>query len=261
IVLGFFRTGTASMRDALEILGYTHTHHMEDVLQNPLEAAMWSEAIEAKFFGKGKPYRRVDWDQLLGHCQAVTCVPAILFSEDLIAAYPEAKVILTTRDPTAWWKSYNDALQGMWRSKRARLAARLDPTHFGQAFTFAKASVSLFLGPGVPDAQEEPSKERFMAHYDNVRRLVPRERLLEYEVGEGWETLCAFLGETVPDEEFPRINDTKGWKRMINLWAGMIFLRTAVKIAVPGVLLLLVYHLFFGLYDEQARAVRGYFVK
>lgn len=176
----------------------------------------------------------------LNSLKAVTCVPAILFSEDLISAYPEAKVILTTRDPSAWWKSYDAALQGMWRSKRARIAARLDPSHFGKAFTFAKGSVSLFLGPTVPVAEEEESKERFTEHYDRVRRLVPRDRLLEYEVGEGWETLCAFLGQTVPNAEFPRINDTKGWRGMINLWAGMIFLRSALKITLP--VLLLVYY-------------------
>ncbi|KAJ7032612.1 P-loop containing nucleoside triphosphate hydrolase protein [Mycena alexandri] len=230
LVLGFFRTGTASMRGALETLGYKHTHHMDDVLRNPVEVDMWTEAIEAKFFGKGQPYGRADWDRVLGHCQAVTGVPAILFSEDLIAAYPEAKVILTIRDPTEWWTSYND-LQGIWCSKRTRLAARLSPTHFGKGFTFIKRSVSLFLGSLVPEAQEEESKKRFVAHYDHVRRLLPQDRLLEYEVGEGWQTLCAFLEEPVPQGDFPRINDTEGSRKMVNSRAGRIFVRTGLQIA------------------------------
>ena len=65
---------------------------------------MWLEAIEAKFDGKGKPYGRAEFDKLLGHCQGVSDIPAILFAEELIAAYPEAKVILTNRNFDTWYK-------------------------------------------------------------------------------------------------------------------------------------------------------------
>jgi hypothetical protein len=65
---------------------------------------MWMEAIEAKFDGKGKPYGRAEFDKLLGHCQGVSDIPAILFAEELIAAYPEAKVILTHRNFDTWYK-------------------------------------------------------------------------------------------------------------------------------------------------------------
>jgi hypothetical protein len=65
------------MREALEVLGYRETHHMQSVLRNPAEVDMWREAIDAKFFGKGKPYGREEWDQLLGQCQAcqIFCLP------------------------------------------------------------------------------------------------------------------------------------------------------------------------------------------
>lgn len=59
---------------------------------------MWLDAIERKFDGKGEPYGRAEFDQLLGHCQGVSDIPAILFAEELIEAYPEAKVILTHRE-------------------------------------------------------------------------------------------------------------------------------------------------------------------
>lgn len=65
---------------------------------------MWLEALEAKFDGKGKPYGRAEFDKLFGHCQAVSNMPAILFSEELIESYPEAKVILTLRDVDSWYK-------------------------------------------------------------------------------------------------------------------------------------------------------------
>jgi hypothetical protein len=65
---------------------------------------MWMEAIEAKFDGKGKPYGRAEFDKLLGHCQGASDIPAILFAEELIVAYPEAKVILTHRNFDTWYK-------------------------------------------------------------------------------------------------------------------------------------------------------------
>ncbi|KAJ6573111.1 P-loop containing nucleoside triphosphate hydrolase protein [Mycena vulgaris] len=235
LVLGYFRTGTASMQLALETLGYKDTHHMQTVLVNPLEVDVWVEAIDAKFHGRGKPYGKEEWDQLLGHCQAVADTPAILFSEELIAAYPDAKVILTNRDPTKWWKSYSESLQ------RVKLARWLEPEHFGTVISFAHLSMSTMLQAPTADAKEEESKARFTAHYEHVRRLVPTDRLLEYEVGEGWERLCAFLGNDVPETDFPWVNDTKALRQRVDTWVGQIFLQTAIKLAALGAVLYPVY--------------------
>ncbi|KAJ7140638.1 P-loop containing nucleoside triphosphate hydrolase protein [Mycena epipterygia] len=227
LVLGFCRTGTASTREALKQLGYKDTYHMQTVLANPLE-----------FFGKGKPYGREEWDQLLGHCQdscqAVTDTPAIMFSEELIAAYPDAKVVLTSRDPSKWWKSYSEALQPIYRSTRVRLAGWLDPRHFGKVIPFTGRTITILLGSEAADAQEEASKARFVAHYENIRNIVPKARLLEYEVGEGWDPLCAFLDRDVPGTDFPRINDTKALQQKIDAWMEQIFRRTATRFWVPG---------------------------
>ncbi|KAJ7161892.1 P-loop containing nucleoside triphosphate hydrolase protein [Mycena crocata] len=236
LVLGFCRTGTASMRKALETLGYNDTHHMQAVLVNPLEVDMWTEAVKAKFSGVGKPYGREEWDELLGHCQAVTDLPAIMFSEELIAAYPDAKVILTNRDPEKWWKSYSEALQPIWRSRKVAFAAWLDPEHLGKVFAFSRLTVSTFLGSAT-NADKEDAKRRMVAHYEKVRKLVPKERLLEYEVGGGWNPLCAFLGNEVPDTEFPRVNDTKAIRQAINMWAGGIIRGATLRFVVPTVAL------------------------
>ncbi|KAJ7457748.1 hypothetical protein FB451DRAFT_1047209 [Mycena latifolia] len=237
LALGFCRTGTASMRSALETLGYKDTHHMQTVLANPIEVEMWTEAVDAKFFGKGKPYGREEWDQLLGNCQAVTDAPAILFSEELVAAYPDAQVVLTNRDPERWWKSYNESLGAVFRSKRVMLACWLEPAHFGKVLTFADQTMVALLGSHVKHAKEDESKARFIAHYESIRRMVPKEMLLEYEVGEGWDRLCAFLGNDIPDTNFPRVNDTLAVKQRIDAWAGQIFRRTATRLAVPTALL------------------------
>jgi hypothetical protein len=69
-----------AMRTALKTLGYNETHHMQTVIENPIDADMWREAIDAKFFGEGKPYGREQWDQLLGHCQVSLCLLKILTS-------------------------------------------------------------------------------------------------------------------------------------------------------------------------------------
>ncbi|KAJ7483542.1 hypothetical protein FB451DRAFT_1234925 [Mycena latifolia] len=225
------------MQTALETLGYKETHHGMSPVDNPLEADMWIEAINAKFFGKGKPYGREEWDQLLGHCQAVTDAPCMLFSEELIAAYPDAKVILTNRDPAKWWKSYSNSLQFMSRSKKVMLAGWLDPQHLGKAVKFSNLTISMMLGSAT-DASEEDSKARFIAHYAKIRRIVPKERLLEYEVGEGWDRLCAFLGNEIPDTDFPHQNDRKALRQNVDAWVVHVFRRKATRLAVPTALLI-----------------------
>jgi hypothetical protein len=103
LVLGHSRTGTFSMRTALLSLGYLDVYHAFEIFWgNKSDLQLWGQAIEAKFEGKGKPFTKEQWDQLLGHCQAVTDTPCNMFGKELIEAYPNAKVILTTRDPDAW---------------------------------------------------------------------------------------------------------------------------------------------------------------
>lgn len=90
---------------ALRLLGINEMYHgWQPLFENPRDNEMWMEAIEAKFDGKGKPYGRAEFDKLLGHCQGVSDMPAIVFAEELIAAYPEAKVILTHRNFDTWYK-------------------------------------------------------------------------------------------------------------------------------------------------------------
>jgi hypothetical protein len=99
-------------------------------------------------------------------------------------------------------------------------------------------AVTIVLGTAAAKAEEEKSKVRFVEHYENVRKLVPKERLLEYQVGEGWHRLCTFLGDKVPDTEFPRVNDTETLKRNIDMWVAAILRRAAFRFAVPAALLI-----------------------
>ncbi|KAF7352156.1 putative nad dependent epimerase dehydratase [Mycena venus] len=210
LVLGFSRTGTSSTRIALEKLGYNETNHGFTVATRPLEMEMWTEAINAKFFGKGKPYGRAEWDQLLGHCMAVTDMPHLLFAEELIAAYPEAKVVLTTRDVDRWWKSFKDTVGVVLASPEGEFSALLESS--GDREFWFLAFNAMF---GTDNVTEEVAKKRYIEYYEEVRSLVPKERLLEYRVGEGWETLCTFLEKDVPAEPFPNVNDTQAFLELL----------------------------------------------
>ena len=90
LALGMSRTGTASMRKALQELGFNHTYHGFDTIEHPEDLLLWEKAADAKFSGKGT-WGREEFDQLLGHCAAVTDMPCAIFSEELLQAYPEVR--------------------------------------------------------------------------------------------------------------------------------------------------------------------------
>lgn len=163
----------------------------------------------------------------------MTDLPAILFADELLVAYPDAKVVLTMRDPEKWWKSYNETLGATWNNKSARVAEWLDPHHFGKVMQLARLSIQMALRCDSTGAREADAKARFVEHYEHVRRLVPKERLLEYRVGEGWQRLCAFLGNDVPAVDFPRTNDTQMILKRVETWTWEIYRRTALRVFLP----------------------------
>ncbi|KAJ7238666.1 P-loop containing nucleoside triphosphate hydrolase protein [Mycena rebaudengoi] len=208
LVLGFCRTGTASMRAALAALGYGPAHHIGRLMVNPAEVDVWNAAFDAQLYSKGRPFGREEFDQLLGEFSVVADVPGILFAAELIDAYPEARVILTTRAPDRWWRSFRATLLVMLNTKQTRLARWLDPRGFGRFVPFARRNLEILLGP-LDSITETHAKERYVAYNARIRALVPPELLIEYEMGEGWRRLCEFLGKDVPDVPFPHKNDAK----------------------------------------------------
>ncbi|TVY91637.1 hypothetical protein LAWI1_G007323, partial [Lachnellula willkommii] len=115
LVLGLPRTGTQSLADALNILGYPKIYHMREVGKNQHQTK-WIEALEAKFEGKGKVFGREEFDSFLSGYNAVADYPAAIFAHELIAAYPRAKVILSTRDEDKWYASMLATLWHQWSS-------------------------------------------------------------------------------------------------------------------------------------------------
>ena len=167
---------------------------------------MWMEALKAKYDGVGKPYGREEFDRLLGHCQAVSDIPAVVFSEELIRAYPDAKVILTLRDVDAWYASNLKTMNAIYTHPLFSLSMRLDWIFRTRALysrpTFRKLWHHFYEGDF-----KQNGRRIFEEHYARIRKLVPKERLLEYDVSDGWAPLCKFLDVPMPEARFPSGNE------------------------------------------------------
>ena len=207
--LGMPRTGTVSMQAALELLGCKPTYHGYTVLYQLGDIPGWTAAFEAKYHKNGKPFAREEWDQLLGGYGAVTDSPCICFAEDLINAYPEAKLVLVERDIDTWYQSF-EALVTEYYLPIHQILAYLDtqmvrPSHRMFAYVFKDRRG--FFRAGNKEELRQNAKTIYKEHYEHVRRICPKERLLEFDLKQGWGPLCAFLGKDIPDVPFPRLND------------------------------------------------------
>ena len=184
---GLGRTGTLSLKLALEHLGFGPCYHMVEVLTDlQRKVPQWIEAAN------GNP----DWDAIFEGYHSTTDYPACMYWRELLAKYPDAKVILTVRDPDSWFESGSVTVFSPAHRERLEQA--------GPMAEFFKSSVFSEIGEGVTDRQ-------FMTDYfrrwnQSVIDEAPPEKLLVYQAGEGWQPLCDFLGVPVPAEPYPRVN-------------------------------------------------------
>lgn len=154
----------------------------------------------------------------------MTDFPSSAFASDLILAYPEAKVILNTRPIDAWYRSVDETIGQALRESRLRLFALAGDPFFSRWVLMIRALWSGFFG--IPDgplgfggdlSNEKVLKRRFDEHYEHVRRIVPRDRLYEKDITEGWEGMCRFLGKPVPSVLFPRTNDREEFSQSMRV--------------------------------------------
>lgn len=186
---GFGRTGTLSLRQALERLGYAPCDHMQENFAHPERFALWGGAYRQKLAGAA-----IDWRPLLNGYQAILDWPGVYFWRELCTAHPEARVILTVRDADRWV----DSMQSTILALHQTLASTDDPVMSGAIFiddTFSQRF-----------DDRDHLKAVYIRHNQEVQNTVPADRLLVFDVGDGWEPLCAFLDLPVPLEPFPRIN-------------------------------------------------------
>ncbi len=194
---GFGRTGTLSLKFALEKLGFDKCYHMMEVNLNPSHSDQWL-AIAA-----GKP---VDWAALFTGYQATVDWPSANFWQEQMVAFPEAKVILTLRDPAKW---YDSVMSTIW--KFSSLGAQSDDPKRRQR---AEMAHKVIWDPVFDRRMDDRAHviEAFNRHNQKVIDTVPADNLLVYQPGDGWEPLCQFLGVPVPEESYPRVNSTEEFK-------------------------------------------------
>jgi hypothetical protein len=223
---GFGRTGTLSLKRALEELGFGPTYHMQEIMRRPSHTARW-----LRYARTGE----ADWEDLLSGFESGVDYPVSCVWERLAAHYPDAKVILTVRDPQRWWDSTASTIFRM-RSMYPRWVTRLVPmTRHWVEMTDALVWDGIFDGRF---ADREHAVAVFERHVAHVRATCPSERLLVFDVAEGWEPLCAFLEAPVPSTPFPRLNDAKTIQRVVAVtrWGGRAIPIVAAT-AVAGVVL------------------------
>jgi hypothetical protein len=201
---GWSRTGTFSLRLALQQLGLGPCYHMHDVFEHPEHVALWRQAAAGQL---------ADWAALLAGYVSVADSPPCLFWRELLARYPDAKVILTVRDAEQWYDSMRSTVvEAMSAPERA---ARGDATARAALELARELVLEGFFQGRFSDRSWAIA--RFREHNRAVQAEVPRERLLVFEVREGWGPLCAFLGKAVPDAPFPQTNAREQFRARANI--------------------------------------------
>lgn len=183
------------------------------------DCPMWIQAFDAKFLGKGEPFTRTEWDQLLAEYGAITDVPALAFWDDLVSVYPEAKVVLMERDIDKWYTSFIDAVVDVMWARLGNLLADCDRWFVGPLRDVHRRWATDWMEAHSADEMRRVAKEKYKEHYALVRKTVPEENLLEYKLGSGWEPLCTFLGKDIPDVEFPKVNETASMHEKMSIIA------------------------------------------
>jgi hypothetical protein len=216
---GLGRTGTLSLKSALEEVGFGACYHMIELLSHPEQVHFWEAASRVE---------PVNWDALFAGYQAVVDYPGCRYYRTLMEYYPEAKVILTVRDPDRWYESTRETIYKVGRAAPEHPEAQSapsdtppvgwpfpgDPQLFRRIFGMVEKDV--WQGDFANRFEDRQyAVEVFNRHIAQVKEHVPRQRLLVYEVSQGWEPLCRFLEVPTPEgKAFPHLNDREAFRSM-----------------------------------------------
>jgi hypothetical protein len=202
---GLGRTGTHSLKHALELLLGGRCYHMAETFGRPGDIPVWAAAIDGD---------SPDWNAFLAEYDATVDWPAAAFWRELADANPDAVVLLSTRSSAdAWWKSAHATIFEISRRGLPDDDPELDVFRAQLAMVDA-----LFTQAFTPRWRDEAeAKAAYEAHNAAVRAGVPAERLVEWQPGDGWEPICERLGLAVPAEPFPHVNSTDDFRAMAKL--------------------------------------------
>lgn len=190
---GFGRTGTQSLKAALEELGFGPCYHMMEVFPRPHHVPLWAAAARKE---------PVDWDRLFEGFASTVDWPSTHFWRELIARYPDAKIIHTERDAEVWWKSFSQTI-------REALADDVPPP-----MREWSEMVNLIITKQTfgGDTEKANVLKVYAAHNAEVKRTIPASRRLDFDIAQGWAPLCKFLGAPVPTTPFPKTNTTEDFR-------------------------------------------------
>ena len=189
---GLGRTGTHSLKIALEILLGAPCHHMVEVFAHPEQVPAWQAAAEGK---------DVDWHGLLANYAAAVDWPSSAYYKELADAFPDALVLLSTRSKESWWKSASSTIFAGISNPQAR--AKFNPEWLTMVQTMMK---NRFVSD-LTDA--EACMAAFERHNEEVKQTIPANRLLVWTATDGWGPICEALKLPVPDQPFPLTNTTE----------------------------------------------------
>jgi hypothetical protein len=196
---GLGRTGTHSLQLALQTLLGGPCYHMVEVFDKPDHIAMWQAAAEGKM---------PDWDVLFEGYVAGVDWPVGAYWRELAAHYPDAPILLSSRDADSWWKSASNTIfvVGDREAPTPEMAAQME---------MATTMLTNRFTPGWRDEAE--AKQAFEAHNAAVRAEIPADRLIDWRPGDGWRPICDKLGLPVPEAPFPHVNTTAEFRAMLGL--------------------------------------------
>jgi len=182
---GFGRTATASLKIALEKLLDAPCYHMSEVIGNAGHIDLWQDVAAG----------RADWQAIFDRYAATVDFPAANYWRELANEYPDAKIVLSVRDPERWFESTQETI----------FNPELSELTVGTKWSrMIEATINEHLGNRMND--REALVSAFNQHNNAVRDAISAERLLVFEAKDGWEPLCKFLGKPIPDEPFPHVN-------------------------------------------------------
>jgi len=202
---GFGRTGTLSLKTALEQLGFSKCHHMQEAMATRRQIDAW----HAIAYGADP-----DWDDVFDGFESSCDWPSCHYWEALARHYPDSKVILTVRDPQRWYDSAMETIYPVshgvptwikWASPRVRKALEM---------------IFAIVWDGTFDGRFEDREhaiEVFNRNTEQVKQKIAPERLLVFQASDGWEPLCEFLGVPVPEGPYPHVNEAADIKRLVKI--------------------------------------------
>ncbi|XP_059093391.1 uncharacterized protein LOC131888530 [Tigriopus californicus] len=240
---GLPRTGTSSLKIAFEKLLGGQCYHMTSFIMEgtDFDQKHWTKALRGQTNSQ-------DWIQFFQKRDCISCVdfPPAYFFKEIVRAFPDAKVVLSTRNPDTWHESVEESVmrtQRILRSFPASLVVAQKPgmtESLNTAYALSTTPPQGFAHSlfSSIEAGKSESKRFYDDWISEVKQVVPKGQLLEFEVKQGWEPLCQFLGLPVPDQPFPRANDRQTMAKTINK---LRFIGWSMVLGAPLVLGIFVY--------------------